>query len=302
MAQHIVLILNQTVPQIQEPQVGDSYLMPRDVEITGDLAISGTVDGRDLAADGAIVDLALIPGDNISDLTNDAGYEANAALASQAEAEAGVENTKTMTPLRVAEAIAALTPNTAVKNNFVATIDPTTTNDDSEGYGVGSTWINKTSGNAFRCVDATTNLAVWVDTTVTASDLAAVAGSGDSDDLTEGAVNLLMTVDERAQLAALAGLTTGITAYSGGGQANAVLLTTRYNRIDTVAVAGDSVKLPAVTGGEVVIVKNAAALSMDVFPQPGGKINKLATDAALAVGADTAVFLFAVGTNLWESL
>jgi hypothetical protein len=36
------------------------------------------------------------------------GGEANVALASQAEAEAGVEATKTMTPLRVAEAIAAL--------------------------------------------------------------------------------------------------------------------------------------------------------------------------------------------------
>lgn len=34
--------------------------------------------------------------------------EANAALASQAEAEAGTENTKTMTPLRVSQAIAAL--------------------------------------------------------------------------------------------------------------------------------------------------------------------------------------------------
>lgn len=37
------------------------------------------------------------------------GAQANVALASQAEAEAGVETTKTMTPVRVAQAIAALT-------------------------------------------------------------------------------------------------------------------------------------------------------------------------------------------------
>jgi hypothetical protein len=126
--------------------------------------------------------------------------------------------------------------------------------------------------------------------------------SGDSDDLVEGSTNLLLTVDERAQLAALTGLTTGITAYSGGGQANAVLLTTRYNRVDTVAVAGDSIKLPVVTGGEVVVVKNAGAFATDLFPQSGGKINKLATNAALSIAVDTAVFLFAVGPNLWESL
>ena len=47
------------------------------------------------------------------------------ALASQAEAEAGTENTKAMTPLRTAQAIAALAP---------------------EGIGVNQTWQSVTRG------------------------------------------------------------------------------------------------------------------------------------------------------------
>jgi hypothetical protein len=72
--------------------------------------INRNIDSSSFAtiAQGNLADTAVQPADNISVLTNDAGYEANAALASQAEAEAGVENTKTMTALRVAQAIAAL--------------------------------------------------------------------------------------------------------------------------------------------------------------------------------------------------
>lgn len=42
--------------------------------VTGNITVSGTVDGRDIAADGTLIDSAMQPGDNVSDLTNDAGY------------------------------------------------------------------------------------------------------------------------------------------------------------------------------------------------------------------------------------
>lgn len=61
---------------------------------TGNITLTGTVDGRDVAADGTKLD----------GIT--AGAEPNVALASQAEAEAGTENTKTMTALRTAQAMA----------------------------------------------------------------------------------------------------------------------------------------------------------------------------------------------------
>ena len=42
--------------------------------ISGNITVDGTVDGRDVAADGLVLDTALQPGDNVSDLTNDANY------------------------------------------------------------------------------------------------------------------------------------------------------------------------------------------------------------------------------------
>lgn len=51
-------------------------------------------------------------------------------------------------------------------NNFAATSDPATTNDTSEGYSVGSRWINLTSNESWICCDATTDAADWQKTTV----------------------------------------------------------------------------------------------------------------------------------------
>jgi len=255
MAQRVVLILNQLVPQIQEPQVADSYLMPRPVEIqgavtvtgnvgvTGDIAVTGTVDGVDIAATAGVANSALQPGDNVSQLVNDAGYtndqtgaEIKAALfaeadtnnfndvaeakvaafdgmASQGEAEAGVNNTKLMTPLRVAQAIAVFSD--SLLNNYSAVTDPIGTNDVNDGYSVGSIWINQVSDEIFRCIDPAAGLAVWIKTSLTIDELATVAVSGNSDDLTEGAAKLLMTVAERAKLT---GIEAGATADQTGAE------------------------------------------------------------------------------------
>lgn len=49
-------------------------------------------------------------------------------------------------------------------NNLEATVDPTANDDSSEGYSVGSQWVNGTGGRAFVCVDATEGAAVWNET------------------------------------------------------------------------------------------------------------------------------------------
>ena len=56
MAGREVVALNETTPQLEAPQVGDTYLMPRDVAVTGNIAVTGTVDGRDVATDGTKLD------------------------------------------------------------------------------------------------------------------------------------------------------------------------------------------------------------------------------------------------------
>src|ERR1700743_3988187 len=55
-------------------------------------------------------------------------------------------------------------------------------------------------------------------------------------------------------------VTVGITAHAGGGQANAVPLTTTINIVSTAAAAADSVLLPvSAVIGQTIMVRNAAA-------------------------------------------
>ena len=45
------------------------------------------------------------------------------------------------------------------------TVDPTVSNDNTEGYGIGSRWFNTATDAEFVCLDASTGAAVWQPTT-----------------------------------------------------------------------------------------------------------------------------------------
>ena len=49
----------------------------------------------------------------------------------------------------------------AAQNNFAASVDPVVGNDSSQGYSVGSCWINTVSQNDFVCLSAAVGAAVW---------------------------------------------------------------------------------------------------------------------------------------------
>jgi len=53
-----------------------------------------------------------------------------------------------------------------IKNNYIATTDPTVNDDSSEGYEVGSEWINLTGDSFWKLVDDTEGAAIWVDASV----------------------------------------------------------------------------------------------------------------------------------------
>lgn len=190
MADHEIASFDEANEDLKTPQGADRYLAKKDTHFEQPITTDSTIDGRDVAVDGALLDTALQPIDidtaatqpisafataaqgvladsavqpldNISGLTNDSGFEANVALADQPEAEAGVENTKTMTPLRVAQAITAQV--TGIQNKFDAVTAPINTNDDTEGYAIGSIWMVPLGPKIYQCTDATTNVAVWVD-------------------------------------------------------------------------------------------------------------------------------------------
>ena len=89
------------------------------------------------------------------------------------------------------------------------------------------------------------------------------------------------------------GATTGITAYAGGGAANATQLTAGVNVVSTCATTADSVKLPLVGSvGSCVVVRNGGAAPCAVFPPTGGTVNGGSANAAFSVtNAKTAEFI-----------
>jgi hypothetical protein len=117
-------------------------------------------------------------------------------------------------------------------------------------------------------------------------------------------------------------ITDSITAFAGGGQANATLLDSAYNRVTTVASAGDSVKLPSchtgaantgqmppgiisgeTTGIELWVTNAASPTSMNIFPQLGESINSITVNVPYPLaGGKTAGFLCSPGGTIWYSV
>lgn len=96
--------------------------------------------------------------------------------------------------------------------------------------------------------------------------------------------------------------TNAITAFAGGGQGSAVALTRYINRVTTVGTAADSVKLPAASAGDSVVVINAAASnSMNVFPATGDAINALSANTALAQAAGVTRLYFCAVAGTWNA-
>lgn len=103
----------------------------------------------------------------------------------------------------------------------------------------------------------------------------------------------------KAFLNGFSSYTDGIVAAAGGGQTNAVKLSTASNRVITVATANDSVALPPSSPGQQISVTNSGANSLQVFSSltssiPAGTLDTIngtagATGVAVANGK-TAVF------------
>ena len=78
--------------------------------------------------------------------------------------------------------------------------------------------------------------------------------------------------------------TSSFSADSGSVQGGAPI-TVPYNVVSAVGTTGDSVTLPDWPAGHIVIVENAGANSLDLFPASGDTINSGSTDAAEALAA-----------------
>jgi hypothetical protein len=92
-----------------------------------------------------------------------------------------------------------------------------------------------------------------------------------------------------------------ITAFAGGGQASATVLTNEVNRITTVATAGDSIKLPASVAGLTVYCINHGANSMQVFGAGTDTIDDIATATGVAQMANSVALYSCTTAGAWYS-
>lgn len=81
-------------------------------------------------------------------------------------------------------------------DNWTAITDPTVTDDANAGYEVGSVWLNTSTAEAYRCVDASIGAAIWIITTLSNDDLATVAFTGAYADLSGVPAFLLNLVED----------------------------------------------------------------------------------------------------------
>lgn len=92
-----------------------------------------------------------------------------------------------------------------------------------------------------------------------------------------------------------------ITAFATGGQASATALSASktLHRISVCATAGDSVKLPAATAGQVHYVRNDGAAQAQVFGTSPDTIDGVATGTGIAMAAGMSAWFFCITAGQW---
>lgn len=115
------------------------------VDVQGNITVSGTVDGRDVASDGTTLDTAVL----------DADF--SAAEGMMRKVSAGTYTT--------------------IKSNLAASTSPGTTDDTNAGYGIGSLWCDTTGDAIHMAIDVTASAAVWKEISAGDGSFLALDGS-----------------------------------------------------------------------------------------------------------------------------
>lgn len=163
------------------------------------------------------------------------------------------------------------------RTNLAAAADPAVGNDNTQDYATGSLWINTTASPArlWMCVSAATGAAVWAQIS-----FGALIASVSSPSLTNLTLTGLITRSA----------STGVTAFSGGGQGSATTLSNEFSNITTATASSspyDSVKFSAaMSPGQKRPVANNAANPVQLFGFNTDTINGFAsgTGVTLPVG------------------
>lgn len=181
-------------------------------------------------------------------------------------------------------------------NKFDATIPPGATNDSTEGYSVGSSWIDVSGGNAYTCIDATEGAAVWNLTGDSGIDPAELA-------LLNGALPATVVASKAAIYGAdsMLAILAGAIAALGTNQATAAPLTKQLNAI-TGADGTVGIALPAAAVNKPVFVLNTSASAiLPVYPVAAGndQINAEAANAAVNLGPGRGAWFTPTSATQW---
>lgn len=99
------------------------------------------------------------------------------------------------------------------------------------------------------------------------------------------------------------GANASVTAFAGGGQANATQLASQVNVVNTIASERDSVKLPTAAGGQFVTVFNFGGGNiLDIFPTSGDTILNQGLNEAVSLGDEKSQIFFSPQPLFWIAL
>lgn len=93
-----------------------------------------------------------------------------------------------------------------------------------------------------------------------------------------------------------------IVATPGGTQGTSLQLSAAISRITTVATVADAVKLPLAAPGMQLIVCNASANSMGIFPSAGDAVNALGANAVYSLVAGKTAEFYAASGGFWHAV
>ncbi len=91
----------------------------------------------------------------------------------------------------------------------------------------------------------------------------------------------------------------GITAHAGGGQGSAYALTKKFNRVDTVATDGDSVKCFQALENKVMTVQNNTLNAINLFPFLDDNFLGQAANSSFYLAGGQQITLFCYDDGEW---
>lgn len=127
--------------------------------------------------------------------------------------------------------------------------------------------------------------------------------------------NLVLTTNNSANLVEItripimSSLSATVSAFAGGGQASATVLTSYYNAVTTVASDGDSVKLDTIANmpvGSVIIIKNCTATNtLNIYPDSGSQFfytTLQSVDTSIGLAPGNSLTAYRRTLTIWDGI